>query len=246
MNRTADWLCEEVSAAGCRGTVVGLSGGVDSSATAALCYRAFGSDSLAVMLPCYSSEEELTHAQMVAKAVGMPTATISLDTAYDALEEVLFCSDGPQHLARANVKPRLRMTALYYMAQSYSKLVVGTDNKAELYLGYFTKFGDGGCDLLPLAHLTKGQVRLIARHLGIPPAVVQRKPTAGLWSGQTDEDELGFTYDEVDSYLLGREVDPRVAREIERRHIASQHKRSTPAVPGFGLAPGAFAGEDDG
>lgn len=243
VQRTVRWLKEKAKDAGCTGSVVGLSGGVDSAVAAALCYRAFDDASLAVMLPCDSAGEDLQYARMVAEAVGMPTASIDLEAAYHALGEVLFCSEGPQRLARANVKPRLRMTALYYLAQSRGGLVVGTDNWAELYLGYFTKFGDGGCDILPLARLTKGQVRQVARHLGVPSAVVHREPTAGLWPGQTDEGELGFSYDEVDDYLLGREVNRQAASKIERLHEASEHKRSMPPVPPFGLSQKAAGGD---
>ncbi|MGL5916143.1 MAG: NAD(+) synthase, partial [Culicoidibacterales bacterium] len=134
-------------------------------------------------------------------------------------------------LVDGNLRARLRMTTLYALAQNNGYLVVGTDNAAEWHTGYFTKFGDGGVDLVPLVHLTKGQVREAARLVGVPEQVITKAPTAGLWEGQTDENEMGTTYDMIDAYLLGQPV-PEVDRKIiERLHTVSAHKRTTAAAP---------------
>src|SRR5205807_6592398 len=133
----------------------------------------------------------------------------------------------------ANMKPRLRMATLYFVANSLNYLVAGTGNKSELSIGYFTKYGDGGVDLLPLANLVKSEVRALARELNIPPAIVDRTPTAGLWLGQTDESEMGFTYDELERYLEegAQSLAPAIAMRIERLVRASEHKRHLPPSP---------------
>ena len=137
-------------------------------------------------------------------------------------------------MARANLKPRLRMATLYYLAQSRNALVLGTGNRAEMMVGYFTKYGDGGVDLEPLGELYKHEVRQLARVLGVPEPLITRPPTAGLWPGQTDEGELGITYDELDAILAaleaGREPDalPAAVARVRRMASASAHKRAMP------------------
>jgi NAD+ synthase len=125
------------------------------------------------------------------------------------------------------------MTALYYFARTLNYLVLGTGNKSELSIGYFTKYGDGGVDLLPLGNLVKRQVVALARDLNIPPEIIERTPSAGLWSGQTDEDEIGFTYAELERYLNEGPggVAPALAMRIERLVRASEHKRRLPPMP---------------
>jgi NAD+ synthase len=131
-------------------------------------------------------------------------------------------------VARANVKPRLRMTALYYVANSLNYLVAGTGNRSELTIGYFTKHGDGGVDLLPLGSLMKSEVRLLAVDLGVPRAILDKPPSAGLWAGQTDEAEMGFGYADLERYLTrGPEgVAPALALRLERMIRANEHKRA--------------------
>lgn len=133
-----------------------------------------------------------------------------------------------EKLAQGNLKARLRMSTLYAVANAMNYMVVGTDNAPESYTGYFTKYGDGGVDLLPISSLTKTEVRAWARMLGLPMRIASRVPTAGLWPGQTDESELGLTYDMIDRYLLGEEVSPEVKERIETLHRQSEHKRHLP------------------
>jgi NAD+ synthase len=127
------------------------------------------------------------------------------------------------------------MAALYFLANSLNYLVAGTGNRSEIAIGYFTKWGDGGVDLLPLGRLVKSQVRAIARELGVPAPIVDRAPSAGLWPGQKDEEEMGFTYAELERYLDEgpQGVAPAVAMKIERLVRASDHKRALPPVPDF-------------
>jgi NAD+ synthase len=133
----------------------------------------------------------------------------------------------------ANIKPRLRMTTLYFIANSINYLVAGTGNRSELAIGYFTKYGDGGVDLLPIGHLLKREVREMAKELGVPERVIARPPGAGLWPGQLDEEEMGFTYAELERYLEEgpQAVSPALAVRIERLTRSSDHKRAMPPIP---------------
>jgi len=231
----ADWLSDHLAAAGAEGFVFGLSGGVDSATAAALAVRAVGPESvLAAILPCHSQPIDARLAQEVADTFGMPTVTVNLDDAFDALVDNLPLTE--HRLAAANVKPRLRMTALYYLAQTYNYLVLGSGNKTEMMVGYFTKHGDGGVDLLPLGDLYKTEVWQLARELGVPKSVVERAPSAGLWPGQTDEEELGISYEELDHVLEAiasaetADIAPRTLKKVERMITTSAHKRTTPPI----------------
>ncbi|MDI6893068.1 MAG: NAD(+) synthase [Bacillota bacterium] len=227
------WIREQVEESGTRGTVVGLSGGVDSATVAALCRRAFPQAAHTLILPCESDPADLQDADLVAGALGLQPVTIPLDEPYRALRATLPAGGPPERhrLALANLKPRLRMIALYYYANTYNLLVVGTGNLSELHVGYFTKYGDGGVDILPLAGLVKSQVRELARHLGVPEPIISKPPTAGLWPGQTDEGEMGLSYSDLDRYLLTGEAAVDVRRCIERMHLVSEHKRRLPTQP---------------
>jgi NAD+ synthase len=228
------WLYDVARRAGARGYVVGLSGGIDSACTAALCRRAVGEDVLGALLPCHSEPNDAEMARLVAGAFDLETVTVDLGPAYDALLAALPVR--LPHMARANLKPRLRMATLYALAQARGYLVAGTGNKSEIMIGYFTKYGDGGVDVEPLGDLYKSEVRALARDLDVPQPVVDRPPSAGLWAGQTDEDEMGLTYDELDSTLAaieaGRtgEIDPDLLDRVQGMIAASAHKRSTPPV----------------
>ena len=139
----------------------------------------------------------------------------------------------------ANVKPRLRMATLYFVANSLNYLVAGTGNRAELTIGYFTKYGDGGVDVLPIGDLLKSEVRALARELGVPQPILDKAPSAGLWLGQTDEEEMGFTYAELERYLTGGPdaVAPALALRLERMIRATDHKRTMAPTPSEGNRP---------
>ena len=134
-------------------------------------------------------------------------------------------------LARNNLKPRLRMATLYFLASRNRYLVAGTGNRTELTLGYFTKYGDGGVDLLPLGHLVKHEVRELATYLSVPERVITKPPSAGMWEGQTDEDELGFSYDDLDRYLVGGEGSEALASRVEGLRQKNAHKLRIPRLP---------------
>jgi NAD+ synthase len=230
------WLREQVEKAGCRGAVFGLSGGVDSSVVGVLCKRAFPHSSLGVMMPCHSIAEDLEDAQSVAQKFGILTVTVQLDDVFDSLLKALpelKCETEIQKKAEANIKPRLRMNVLYYIAARLNYLVVGTSNKIELSVGYFSKYGDGGVDIMPLANLFKRDVIELARHLAIPEKIITKPPSGGLWPGQTDEGEMGITYKELDRYLATGQAAEVIRTKIDNMVRASAHKRALPAVPPF-------------
>ncbi len=231
----ANWLDEQLSAASADGFVLGLSGGVDSATAAALAVRAVGAENvLAALLPCESQPQDTRLGRLVADTFQIPLVKVNLDSAYEGLMENLPPSD--HTLATANIKPRLRMTALYYLAQSHHYLVLGSGNKSELLCGYFTKYGDGGVDLLPLGDLYKTEVWELARELGVPQEVVERPPSAGLWPGQTDEEEMGITYREIDRILAAIEagetadIEPAALEKVKGMIAGSAHKRAMPPI----------------
>jgi NAD+ synthase len=231
--KLVSWIREKVTSAGGKGVVLGLSGGVDSSVAAVLCQRAFPQSMLGVIMPCYSTEEDIEHARLVAKQFSIPAQTVVLDATYDNLLKVLpdeKADPDASRLAKANIKARLRMLTLYYFANRLKYLVVGSSNRSELAVGYFTKYGDGGVDILPLGNLLKGQVKELAQYLGIPQPIIDKSPSAGLWEGQTDEEELGTGYDQIDLYLASGEVSAVLSKKLKAMTSASQHKRTMPPI----------------
>lgn len=235
-----DWLQAKVAEAKVDGLLVGISGGIDSAVVAHLIKKAMPDHSLGVMMPCKSEGDDLVHAQAVAASCDIDSLTIDLSETHDVLfgtiNETLEKADlvnvEQTRLADANLRARLRMSTLYTVATNHRYLVVGTDNLAEWHTGYFTKYGDGGVDIAPLVHLTKGEVREMARYLGVPDTVIDKKPSAGLWEGQTDENEMGTTYDMIDRYLKGESIPEKDRKIIDAMHQRSQHKRD-----GIGFPP---------
>jgi NAD+ synthase len=248
------WLHFQMDQVGAARLVLGLSGGIDSAVVCALSTMAAGpSRVIAAIMPIHSGSDDAHDAELVASTFEVIPRAIDLVPAHDALLAVMpdegstGLEDGNvdperlslrRQLALANVKPRLRMTALYYLANRYNGLVVGTGNKTELAIGYFTKYGDGGVDVLPLGDLDKTAVRGLARELGVPERVISKAPSAGLWEGQTDEAEIGVTYEELDRALAsipgeeGKEPsDPATMDRISALVAASEHKRR--AIPMF-------------
>ena len=226
------WLQTKVKNAGLKGAVVGLSGGIDSAVTARLCQLAFGDKLLAVTMPCHSSSQDREDALKVADKFGMEVVENDLSEIYDHfLANLKETGIEGGKLAAANIKPRLRMTALYYYAQAQNYLVVGTDNWSELKIGYFTKHGDGGIDLAPLGSLVKNEVRELAKVLEIPAEIIEKKPSAGLWDGQTDESEMGFSYQELDKYILTGEAEPELEEKIKKLAAKNSHKVAPIPIP---------------
>lgn len=234
--KLVSWLREQVEKAGCRGVVFGLSGGIDSSVVGVLCKQAFPQACLGVLMPCHSIDEDLDDAQSVARKFGILTVTVTLDEVFDSLLKALpdlKCETEIKRKAEANLKPRLRMNVLYYIAISLKYLVVGTSNKSELSVGYFTKYGDGGVDIMPLANLLKQDVKELAHYLVIPERIIDKPPSGGLWPGQTDEGEMGVAYRDLDHYLATGRASEQIRRKIDAMVQASVHKRALPVMPPF-------------
>ena len=249
----AGWLRYHRDAAGADRFVLGLSGGVDSATVCALCTMAGGPVSvLAAIMPSHSNPTDAEHARLVARTFEVETVVVDLTPVTEAFLAAMPAAaprtrptavsgdwrpEDRQHLAIANVRPRLRMTTLYYLANLHNGIVVGTGNKSEAASGYFTKYGDGGVDLLPIVDLYKHEVRALARQLGVPAAIIEKAPSAGLWQGQTDEGEIGLTYDQLDATLLAIErgeadrLEPGVRDRVLALQRISEHKRQP--VPAF-------------
>jgi NAD+ synthase len=260
----AGFINETLAAAGCDRLVVGLSGGIDSAVAAALAVKALGPDRvLGVMMPyATSSEASLRDASAVAEALGMRTEKVEITPMADAF---LTAVPADALIRRGNVMARCRMIVLYDRSARDGSLVLGTGNRTEGLLGYTTLFGDNACALNPIGQLYKTEVRLLAAHLGLPPAVLTKAPSADLWEGQSDEDELGFSYAEADRLLhhmvdegLGlRQLESlgfsaEMAGKVRRRVEAMAFKRLTPPVAAFpGRAdpdagsPAASVADDD-
>ena len=246
--RIAAWMRRQLVASASRGFILGLSGGVDSAVVLRLAQLAAPGATLGAILPCHSDPKDEEDAALVAARFSAPTVRIDLSGAYDTLVATLqpalqsaprpvgpaaHPASSSERLPLAGIKPRLRMTTLYYAANSLNYLVAGTSNRSALAIGAFTKYGDGGSDLLPLGRLAKGEVRAMAAELGVPASILGRPASAGLWIGQTDEEEMGFSYAELERYLdEGPEtVPPALAMKIERLVRSSDHKRQLPPMP---------------
>ncbi|ALX48194.1 NAD(+) synthase [Lentibacillus amyloliquefaciens] len=227
------WLQERVEEAGLNGLLVGVSGGLDSAVVAHLIQRAFPDNSLGVMLPLNTKLRDMDHANKVIERSGINDVTIDLTEPHEAmyssiskqLKQGNAFNEESDQLAGANLRARLRMSTLYTLSAHYNYLVVGTDNVSEWYTGYFTKYGDGGVDILPLLEFTKQEVREMGEFLGVHPDILGKKPSADLWEGQTDEDEMGTTYDKIDAYLKGEEIPEEDKKIIEDMHKRTTHKR---------------------
>lgn len=213
--------------------VLGVSGGVDSSLCAAILKNAVGKEKIhCLVLPIDSSKEDTDDGLTLVRDLGLRYDVIDASEAYHSYLET-FKQSGIE-LDRAtlgNLKARMRMSILYAVAQKERGLVVGTDNADERYVGYFTKHGDGACDILPIAHLVKSEVVEAAKIYGIRTALAERVPTAGLYQGQTDELEMGVTYQDLDAYLLGKEIPETSKNRIEYLHRISEHKRKVTPMP---------------
>lgn len=228
--------------------VLGFSGGVDSAVTAVLCQDVFGKNHThCLFLPDEATpEKDRRDVSVLADEFNLTVEEQDITDLVDAFLQ--YTQASTDRLVKANIKARLRMLMLYSYANKTKSLVCGTSNKSELLIGYFTKYGDGGVDFMPLGDVYKTQVWSIARWLDLPKCLIDKPPTAGLWKGQTDEKELNMTYDTLDQILAGLERKIKIEKiasllnisleDVNRIHhmrICSQHKRNIPLVPKIGL-----------
>ncbi|ARI78340.1 NAD(+) synthase [Halobacillus mangrovi] len=234
-----NWLQDKVKEAGADGLLVGISGGIDSAVVSYLIKRAFPEKSLGVILPINKRVEDQEDALAVVEGADLDYVGIELTDAYKEsystiqkqLEEKGDWNEEKSQLGGANLQARLRMSTLYAVGNNYNYLVVGTDNAAEDYTGYFTKYGDGGVDLVPLLHMRKEEVREMAKALDVTDSIIHKKPSAELWEGQSDEEELGISYDTIDAFLRGEKIDPEDEEHLRQLHKKTEHKRQIPAAP---------------
>jgi NAD+ synthase len=226
-----------------KGVVLGVSGGVDSATVAILCSRALGPERvLALIMPeeGVTDPRDVDDALEICEIAGIEHRIIEISPFVDTfLKNLEPCGEIP----KANVKPRIRMILNYYHANCLNRIVAGTGNKSELMVGYFTKYGDGGCDILPIGDLYKTEVLKLAKFVGVPERIIKKKPSAGLWKGQTDEEEIGMSYEDLDKILMELERGSNLQEISEKTGIASEkiekvlflireneHKRITPPV----------------
>ena len=217
-----------LSESGAKGIVYGNSGGKDSALVGILC-KAACDNTVGIILPCTSKrnyDEDAADAKVVAKKYNIETRTVDLTP---VKESELKALDGVATLnaaALSNIAPRLRMLTLYAIAAAENRLVAGTGNKSEAYVGYFTKWGDGAHDFNPIVDLTVTEIYEFLHYLDAPKCVIEKAPSAALFDGQTDETEMGVTYAELDAYLSGKAIEEEKKKIIERMHKASEHKRT--------------------
>lgn len=223
------WLKEQLNESNMQGYVIGLSGGLDSSVCAALLVRAT-TNCLGLILPIESRTSDIEDASIIASELNMETMYLDLTSVYNNMIKLL---PSQNKLAFANIKARLRMVILYYYANINNYLVCGTGNKTELMLGYFTKYGDGASDVLPLGDLYKHEVRQIAENLNIPKPIIEKTPSAGLWQGQTDEGEIGFSYGQIDKALMEisqGNINGECAEKLHTMINKNSHKKELPKI----------------
>lgn len=214
------------------GIIYGNSGGKDCTLVGILCKKAC-ENVLGVLMPCQSKRnytEDIEDGLKAAKQHKIQTVTVDLTNVKEAflpeIEKVMPASE----LAKANMNPRLRMITLYTLAQTKNYLVAGTGNRSERYMGYFTKWGDGACDFNPIADLTVKEVYEFLSYLGAPEEIIKKAPSAALFEGQTDEQEMGITYEKIDNYILNGEADEESLAIISKAHQRTEHKRVMPKL----------------
>jgi NAD+ synthase len=245
--KIVDFIRSEIHKAGVNGAVIGLSGGIDSALTAALTVKALGKENvLGIHMPesGLTPLEDSEDAKKLADLLGIEFRTIDISGIISSIMDSVPDSELADRLCKGNLKARVRMSLLYFHANQMNRIVMGTGNKTEILLGYYTKYGDGGVDLEPIGGLYKTDVWELSRKIGIPESLVAKKPSAGLWVGQTDEADLGISYLKLDKALdmLEQHKDPQTIlssldisseqlNSVLNRIEKNRHKRTSPPIP---------------
>ncbi len=230
------WIHDHVEKIGAKGVVVGNSGGKDSATVIAMATKALGKNRVfTVAMPCNSIQTDLEDARLVSKTFEVPFLEVNLTNTYNELENTINGSLSNIELnkdSKINIKPRLRMTTLYAIAQTLGYLVIGTGNLCEAMVGYTTKWGDSASDFNPIANFTVDEVLAIGEYLGVPDKIIHKAPNDGL-GGQTDEEKMGVTYKQIAEYIETGKTDKTAMENIERRNKISKHKREPVPVYRF-------------
>ncbi len=241
--KMVQFISDKIDEADSEGAIIGLSGGLDSSTVTYLSVEAVGKENV---LGLFMPEKEVTEKQdfedveKIVKDLKIDSKTMPINSIQKKIKNKVDANE-EEKLALANMKARIRMLLLYYYANSLNYLVIGTSNKSELKCGYFTKYGDGAADIIPMGPIYKTQVKKIAKKIGVPKNIIKKQPTAGLWKDQTDKKELGLPYEKIDKIYKGLELDLNKseiaeALELEKSQVEkfekmeknSEHKRKGP------------------
>lgn len=224
-----DWIKEYVTKTNAKGVVVGNSGGKDSATVIAMAVKALGKENvLTVAMPCNSIQEDLEDARLVSEKFGTKLMIVDLSESYNELENTINKNlEGIQlnDESKINMKPRMRMTILYSIAQTKNYLVIGTGNLCERMVGYTTKWGDSACDFNPIANFTVDEVLEIGRFLGVPEKIIGKAPSDGLGS-KTDEEKMGVSYKQIAEFIETGKTDIEAIDIIKRKNEISKHKRN--------------------
>ncbi len=221
------FIAEALAEAGADGIIYGNSGGKDSALVGILC-KAACDNTEGIIMPCKSKRNfgsDMDDAIAVARQFDIKTRVIDLTSQRELMGQTLSKITEPSEAALSNIAPRLRMMTLYAVAASENRVVVGTGNRSEFYMGYFTKWGDGACDINPIVDLTATEVIEFLQYLNAPASIIEKAPSAGLFEGQTDEEDMGVTYRAIDTYLTTGEASEEDFSVIRRYHERSEHKR---------------------
>jgi len=210
---------------GLDGTVLGVSGGIDSTVVAYLAVNALGKEKVHGIIMPYVRNQNMDDGIKLSKKLGISHEVIEIKNLVDTYENIDYFSN---KISKGNLMARVRMCLLYGKANKDNLMVLGTSNKTEIMLGYFTKYGDGGCDIEPIGDLYKTEIWELARYLGVDKKLIDKKPTADLWDGQTDEGEIGATYQEIDRALKGKIKEGKIYNLVQKRIKNSEHKRRMP------------------
>ena len=241
-----DFIAENIEKSGLEGAIVAVSGGIDSAVTLDITVKTIGVNRVtAVTMPerDVTPERDIMDVMQHCERLGVTCNTVDITPILHVMRDTLPNYDITDRITSGNIRPRIRMTVAYYFANKQRRMVMGTSNKTELLIGFFTKYGDGGVDLMPLADLYKTQLRQLARHLKIPENIVKKPPSPGFYPGQTDEGELGIDYTTLDLILYSREkgsdtskiaedlgISQNLVESVMRRVNANEHKRRLPLI----------------
>ncbi len=227
IKKIVDWINQYLFLSNKKGIVFGVSGGIDSALIAAIASKYFPDNHMALTMNINNSKEDVSDAIDVINHFNLKHQDIKLEKTF---KQIIKATHAPK-ACQGNIKSRLRMISLYSIGQELDYLVVGTANHVELMIGYFTKYGDSGSDILPLANLLKKDVIKLAEELGVPKKIISKKPTAGLYDGQTDEDEIGISYEDLDAFFETGKTSKEVTTKINQMVKTSEHKRQVPPSP---------------